>query len=552
MRPFWTVMTVGLTLGACGGDDAPKGPITARITHYDYTFDIDTREAHAKVTAAVDVGGDCLTLPFRSGGLVADTLAIDGAPMRTASVADGAVTMCGSGYEAGTEITFETDQVIPLDTLSTSQVGYSITNDAAGNPFYYLVSWIGGCDRFGPCDNRPDQFATYTFHVTHPAGFTARCAGAVTEVSDTETQCEFSANGGPTYSTFGVAVYPAWTQTPKGLWGSVDVTVYDRTGSIETKIDSTYHSGFIAFMESNFGAFPFGTELRILTAPTYWSGFEHPGNIVLDDRLDAPGSAYANPVAHVTDHEIAHQWAGDQTTLADTYDFVWKESMAEYLAYAYEDSVDTVVGDKTALAWKSFSNGARFFPVPEEKPELFDYYGDVYGPGPMILFRQLEVLSSRDAVIAALKNVLGTARVLSVDELIAALETSTGLALADYAAAWIRGSGAPQWPTVAVTITPGAGTSSVHVQQTVALERTCKFHVALRGANAGESVELVVDTFHDGTDQTLSITTPAFAITETVIDPHHECLVFASGSTFAPKASDEHPWRSGHLAPATK
>src|SRR5204863_634644 len=137
-----------------------------------------------------------------------------------------------------------------------------------------------------------------------------------------------------------------------------------------------------------------------------------------------------------------------------------------------EDSVDAAVGDKTALAWKTFSKPARFFPVPEDKPELFDYYGDVYGPGPMILFRQLEVLSSRTAVIAALKSVLGQPRSLSVDELIAALEASTGLALTDYAAAWIRGTGVPAWPTIAVTTTPGAGTTSVRVRQTSALERT--------------------------------------------------------------------------------
>jgi aminopeptidase N len=549
MRRF---LAIGLWLGACGGDDGPTGPITARITHYDYAFDIDTREATAKLTASIEVGGDCLALPFRGKGLVAEGMKIDGAAMRSVSVADGTITMCGAGYDAGTEVTFESQHEIPMETLGPSQVGYSVTNDAAGNPFYYLVSWVGGCDRFGPCDNRPDQFAAYTFRVTHPAGFTARCSGAITEVSPTETLCEFTADGGPTYSTFGVAVYPAWVQTPKGTWGSVDVTVYDRAGVIEQRLDSAYHGGFVAFMESNFGPYPFGREMRILTAPTYWSGFEHPGNIVLDDRLNSPGSRYADPVAHVTDHEIAHQWAGDQTTLADTYDFVWKEAMAEYLSYVYEDSVDPAVGAATALAWKAFSSGARFFPVPGEKPELFDYYGDVYGPGPLIFFRQLEVLTSRDQVMAALKMVLGTPRALSVDELLAALETTTGLALADYAAAWIHGEGAPEWPEVTATFTPGAnGTSSLRVMQTAALARTCKFHVALAGANPGERVEVEVDTFRNGTDQTLDVATPAFTVTQTIIDPRAECLVFASGANATARAPEHHPWRSGHLAPAT-
>ena len=216
-------------LAACGGssEDGPKGAITARVTHYDLAFDVDTRAAHATITADVEVEGDCLTLPFRGSQVDLAGAKIDGETARQVTLLDGGnLEMCGSGYRAG-EHAFEIDHVIPMETLSTSQVGYSVTQDAQDNNFYYLVSWVGGCDRFTPCDNRPDQFATYTFHVNHPAGFLARCSGAITEVSATETQCDFTAAGGPTYSTFGVAVYPAWTQTSKGKWGSVDVTLYD-------------------------------------------------------------------------------------------------------------------------------------------------------------------------------------------------------------------------------------------------------------------------------------------------------------------------------------
>jgi aminopeptidase N len=547
-----TSMLAIATLAACGHGDpvGPTGPITARITHYELAFDVDSRAAHATITAEIEAEGDCLKLPFRGSNVDVPKLTIDGEPARGVAIDEVAHTieMCGAGFRAGELIDFEVDHVIPLETLSTSQVGYSITEDAEGNKFYYLVSWVGGCDRFAPCDNRPDQFATYAFRVTHPAGFLARCAGDITEVSATETSCDFTAPGGPTYSTFGVAVYPAWTQTQKGTWGSVDVTLYDRAATgIDAKLDSAYHAGFVSFMEDNFGPFPFGGELRILTAPTYWSGFEHPGNIVLDDRLGGP-SSYADPVAHVTDHEIAHQWAGDQTTLADTYDFVWKEAMAEYLAYVYEDSVDPAIANKTARAWRSFSNGARFFPVPGEKPELFEYYGDVYGPGPMVLFRQLEVLSSRTAVIGALKQVLGTPRALSVDELVEALAASTGLDLADYAATWIHGTGAPAWPEARLTFTPGATTSTLRVEIVKGAERRCKFAVALLGANPGERVEVDVNTFTDGIDQTIEVPTPAFTVTAKVPDARAECLVFAAnGAVAAPHP--QHPWVSGHIAP---
>jgi aminopeptidase N len=534
---------------ACGDDPLPTGEITAHITHYDYEFDIEARSAHAELTLVVDEGGDCITLPMRAQ--LQNTPTIDGEAVNAAVMGE-TVQFCGIGYRTGTTITLGADLLIPLATLAESQVGYSITKDAQQNSFYYLVSWVGGCDRFGPCDNRPDQFATYRFIVRHPASFKARCPGTITLNGDSETVCTFDHAGGPTYSTFGVAAYPAWTEASKGSWGGVDVTVYDRSQTLITAaIDSAYHGGFIDFMQSNFGPYPYGTELRILTAPTYWSGFEHPGNIVLDDGLARRTQpSYWNETAHVLDHEITHMWAGDQTTIASTYDFVWKEAAAEYLTFVWEDMQGDARGLSTAGAWKTFSVNADYFPVPLDQPELFDYYGDVYGPGPMVLFRQLEVLTSREQVLAALRNVLGRQRALSVDELLAELSTSTGLDLAGYAAAWIRGSGKPNWPRYNVTFTAGTNTLQLTQTNKAAMPRGCKFHVALRGAGTGESQLVEVNTFTGGEDQTLTVPAPAFTVTAITVDPLSECLVYAMTTSPKTLPSRRHPWLSAPREPA--
>src|SRR5688500_11638242 len=263
-----------LLIAACGDDEPlPTGPITARVTAYDYAFDIDSRAAHAKLTPDVETGGDCIKYPFRATSPA--NAKLDGEDANAAQNGE-VLDICGIGVRSGTEADVELDLVIPLATLADSQVGYSIKNDNQQNPFYYLVSWVNGCDRFGPCDNRPDQFATFKFTVTHPANFKARCPGTITEVSATQTECNFTHAGGPTYSTFGVAAYPAWTITDKGTWGGVKVSLYDRsTTMIDGAIDVAYHSGFMTWMQSQFGPYPYGDELRILTAPTYWGGFEH-------------------------------------------------------------------------------------------------------------------------------------------------------------------------------------------------------------------------------------------------------------------------------------
>src|SRR5512140_2890807 len=98
-------------LVACGGDDAgPAGDIAATVTHYDYTFDVMTREAHAKVTAKVDTAGDCLTLPFRATAFDPATAKVDGKPAVSAQANDTSMLVCGAGHKAGSTITIEADQ----------------------------------------------------------------------------------------------------------------------------------------------------------------------------------------------------------------------------------------------------------------------------------------------------------------------------------------------------------------------------------------------------------------------------------------------------------
>jgi aminopeptidase N len=539
-------------VAACGDDAAsvpdagpPQGDMTVTVDHYDYGFDVTTRDGHIILDLTVTGAGNCVTLPFRAA--LGGGTAVLGTAAAEVTVDESAelLTACGAGWEAGTELQLELRVAVAQATWGQSQVGYSITNDVNSVPFYYLVSWVGGCDRFAPCDHAADRFATYSFTVTHPEGVVALCPGTVTPGA-TQTTCEFDLPGGPTYSTFGIAASAGWTQYTS-TWNGLAVTFYDRTGSrVIGDLDETWQSGFLAWMETNFGAYPYGDELRVASAPTYWAGFEHPGNIVLSDGI---GGGFGNVFAvnHTMAHELAHQWAGDETTLAGTYDFVWKEAMAEYLSFVYEDENGHGTPKRTALSWKGDADGVAYHSVPEEQPPLLDYYGHVYGPGPMILFRQLEVLFSRQSVIEAIAMLLGEPRALSVDEVQAALETTTGADLDEYVDGWIRGTGAPVWPEFTIA-TSGASPGTVDVtvtQVTPAEPRACGFAVRLSGA-APEDV-LDVRFTRGGIDAGLTETVAAnvpFAITGTQLDPLGECLAYAPAATRAPRrAPGWTPWR---------
>jgi aminopeptidase N len=435
--------------------------------------------------------------------------------------------------------------VVALETWGESQVGYSVATDAEGAPFHYLVSWIGGCDRFGPCDAAPDRFATYRFTVTHPAGMKVLCPGRVTP-GDTQTVCELE-QAAPTYSGFGLAAGPSWVEVPIGDWDGVAVTLFDMPSvAMAAAFDADAHARFLAWMEERFGPYPYGDELRFFAGPTYWSGFEHPGNIALSDTLHTAPSYYAHPLTHVVNHEMAHQWAGDQTTLAGARDFVWKEAMAEYLSFVFEDEeLSADDAQATAHAWKTFAQGAQFFPVPEDDPEppLLDWYGDVYGPGPMILFRQLEALYGREAVMEALGQLLGQQAARSIDDVRAALEAATGADLARYFDTWMAGSGAPVWPRFEVTWTQTrSGPLSYTVRQAAPSGQLfgCAFAVAF--TRDAQRADARIDLGPDGSAEVTGSIEPGFHATAAVIDPDATCLAFPAAAAAA--RSRRPPWRA--------
>jgi aminopeptidase N len=546
------VLLVLCVASACGGTaPPPTGPIAATVTTYDFTFDLQSRHASAVLTATVDTAGDCLTLPFRAkslGEVTIDQVAVG------ALLAQDLLTICGDGYEAGAVLTITAQMEVAQATLGASQVGYSISPTPGGGNFYYLVSWLEGCDQFAPCDHRPSVFAHYHFHVAHPAGVTVLCPGTISDANGV-TDCTFDYDGGPTYSGFGIAAHTAWNLQDMGMWGGVHATLYDEpSGAIAALVDPAWFDGYVTWLESEFGPYPYGTDLRVAVAPTFWAGFEHPGNILLDDALSCGpprcSQWYLHPVTHDLSHEIAHQWAGDQTTLSGLYDYVWKEAMAEYLAYSYESMKDPPAALATARAWKSMAQSALYYPVPTTMPPLIDYYGEVYGPGPMILFHQVEALSSRQAVLAALQSLLGHPRAIGVADVEAALEQSTGLDLSAYFAAWMTGAGAPVWPQVAATWVPApqppGGVLQVSVANAAAAAgKTCVFEVALRDAAGSQEMRVTVDTVHGGPTQSFPIADPGFTVSTVALDPDAMCLVFpATAAIAAPHAPGWTPWRS--------
>ena len=104
---------------------------------------------------------------------------------------------------------------------------------------------------------------------------------------------------------------------------SLDGVFYEVPGGkLASSLEKPSVSAYLTWITTLLGPFPYGKELRIAGGPTAWLGFEHPANILIREDLPDLSMAYANPMMHVFMHEIAHQWAGDRSTIAAGADFV--------------------------------------------------------------------------------------------------------------------------------------------------------------------------------------------------------------------------------------
>lgn len=531
----------GLTFVGCAADDGDSTPsdlqianhlISGNIRQYNYTFDIATGHATAELDIDVSSGGNCFSTGFELGS--ASAAIWNGASARSATVANSTITICGSTVNSGASLAISVGVVVPRQTFFGVDVGFSTKKDRQGGNFTYLLSWIGGCDRFGPCDGTPNKLASYNFTVQHAPTDVVLCPGTLTTGSSA-TQC--SLTGGtlaPTYSAFAIASDPLWQANHFVSAAGVDVVLYDIPGGmLAPDLNPTSVAAFFNWITGLLGPYPYGTQIRYAVGPTAWLGFEHPANIVLSNLLPF-GGPYWDSGMHVLMHETIHQWAGDRTTITSAMDFAWKEALAEYLAYVFENEQRPTAEAATSLNyWSSISLGAQHFTRPTDNPApaLTDFYTDTYGEGTMTLFVQLESLLGRPTMLNAIKAFLAQPGARSIDDLRNALETASGVSLLPYFNAWVLGSGAPEWPTFAISTSQVGNNVTVTVTQQNASHKLygCKLEVLVNGATTSAFAVVDFGVAPQSATATATVTLPE-PVMSTTFEPRHRLVGRVAGA----------------------
>ncbi|WP_043693962.1 M1 family metallopeptidase [Luteibacter sp. 9133] len=285
-----------------------------------------------------------------------------------------------------------------------------------GKPWVATAVEGEGCDLFWPCIDHPQgRPKLVDEHITVPAPLVAVGNGVAMGMDE--------ANGMRTYhwhshdvSTYGVALniapYRERSASYKSRFGNVIPLHYWYVDD-EKKAKQLFAEfpAMLDFLESAVGPYPFGAE-KMGVAETPFKGMEH-------QTVNAYGNEYAKNVYGYDDllqHELAHEWFGNQMTNANWDDMWLHEAFATYMQPAYAESIGGKMSYFASLM-QIRSRIANHHPIvsgtPRREEDVYeDERGgpgqDIYNKGALMLHTLRNLIGDEAFYRAARELVYGT------------------------------------------------------------------------------------------------------------------------------------------------
>ena len=388
---------------------------------------------------------------------------LNGTPLDPATLADNRLPLPNLAEE---------NTLVVRASMRYSRTGeglHRFTDPADDEVYLATQSALDEAQRTFACFDQPDLKASLAFTVTAPAGWVVATNGAGREGE--VGRWEFSPTQPlPTYLACVVAG-PYHVRTDKH--DGIPLGLYCRR-SLAEHLDKDADELFditrrcLDRFHELFGIrYPFGKYDQAFCPEFNWGAMENAGLVTFRDEFifrAAVTETEREMRAVVIAHEMAHMWFGDLVTMRWWDDLWLNESFAEYLGYR-------VAAEATPYpnAWTSFALGRKAWgyrtdqrasthPIAPDRVEdtahaLMNFDGISYAKGASVL-RQLVAWLGDDAFFAGLRehftaHAYGNA---TLADLLAALSTSSGRDLGDWAQAWLRTS---QVNTLRPTVTLG-------------------------------------------------------------------------------------------------
>ncbi|WP_067682456.1 aminopeptidase N [Nocardia miyunensis] len=329
----------------------------------------------------------------------------------------------------------------------------------------YLYSQFETADakRMFACFDQPDLKATYDISVTAPQDWEVISNGAATDTQPSGSVVRHTFATTPKMSTYLVALiagpYAKWTDSYTDAHGSIPLGIYCRASLAEhmdaERLFTETKQGF-GFYHANFGVpYAFGKYDQLFVPEFNAGAMENAGAVTfLEDyvfRSKVTRASYERRCETVL-HEMAHMWFGDLVTMKWWDDLWLNESFATFASVLAQTSATEYTS-----AWTTFANVEKSWayrqdqlpsthPIAADIPDLaaveVNFDGITYAKGASVL-KQLVAYVGREPFLAGLRDYFaehayGNA---TFDDLVGALEKSSGRDLSSWGAQWLKTTG---------------------------------------------------------------------------------------------------------------
>jgi aminopeptidase N len=440
----------------------------ARLLRVDsYEVELDLTQGPDSFRSVSVIRFDC-TEPGAStyADLIADTvheITLNGLRVDpTASYADGRIAL--SDLAASNEL-----RVVADCAYGSGGFGLQRSVDSSDGRIYTFTQFEAAHARevFANFE-QPDLKATFTFHVTAPAGWTVLSNTAIPNqpgkgpvaMADETALWHFPPT--PRISTYLTAIaagdYHVVQEshtTPSGQVVPIGLACRQSMADhLEPEDILLVTRQGLDFFTSLFGDYPFD-KLDQVFVPDNGGAMENVGCIISSESLlfrSRVTDAMYELRAMVTLHEMAHQWFGDLVTMRWWEDLWLNESFAEFAGF-----LATAEATRFTGAWTTFCAGRKIWgydqdrlssthPIAGNVPTLSEaeanFDGISYAKGAAVL-RQLAAYLGRDAFFTGIRayfaaHAWGNA---TLADLLSALEASSGRDLGEWSKAWLETAG---------------------------------------------------------------------------------------------------------------